>query len=215
MDIRLREGTCIRARVWSGEAPRRREVGVFGRPYKGEPRSGDHAGFFREGDRLRVAVCDGLGHGPPAREAAVAAISVFMKQRIATPSAIIDECHRTLGPTRGAVMAVASVSETAAPSLDLASVGNLTLELVQPRSSRRFAASSFVLGSTQRGWRSHVEVAPIEPHETLILYTDGITSRASVADDLMLLREHPIIIAHQLALRFGREDDDVLVLVAR
>ena len=126
-------------------------------------------------------------------------------------------------------MAVVSVGEVSAADvrvlregparesrcLDLASVGNITIEVVQPRSTRRFAASSFVLGSSQRGWRAHVEAAAIEPAETLILYTDGITSRASIADDLMLLREHPIIIAHQLALRFGRDNDDVLVLVAR
>jgi hypothetical protein len=30
-----------------------------------------------------------------------------------------------------------------------------------------------------------------------------------------ILGEHPIVIAHQLAQRFGRENDDVLVLVAR
>ena len=59
-------------------------------------------------------------------------------------------------------------------------------------------------------------MARIEPHETLIVYTDGIRSRASIVDDLMLQREHPIVIAHQLVERFGRdEDDDVLVLVAR
>ena len=216
VDVRIREGTCVWARVFHGEAPRRREIGIFGRPYRDEPRSGDHASFSRDEERLLVAVCDGLGHGPPAREAAGAAIGVFRKQRSAAPRAIIEECHRALGPTRGAVMAVVSASESGAPSLDLASVGNITIELVQPRSNRRFGASSFVLGSTQRGWRSHVEVAPIEPQETLIVYTDGIRSRASISDDLMLLREHPITIAHQLVERFGRdEDDDVLVLVAR
>jgi anti-sigma regulatory factor (Ser/Thr protein kinase) len=224
VDVRLREGTCVRARVFRGEAPRRREVGIFGRPYPDEPRSGDHASFVRDGERLLVAVCDGLGHGPPARDAAVAAIGVFAKQETAAPRTIIEECHRTLGPTRGAVMAVAAVGETSAPRLDIASMGNVTVELVspfgghgtrQPRSSRRFAASSFVLGSSQRGWRPHVEVAAIEPHETLLVYTDGITSRASIADDLALLREHPIIIAHQLVLRFARDNDDVLVLVAR
>ena len=229
VDTRLREGTCIRARVFHGQAPRRREVGVFGRPYRDEPRSGDHAWFCRDAERLLVAVCDGLGHGPAAREAADAAIGVFAKQQNATPGAIMEECHRTLGPTRGAVMAVVSVGEASTTGLrdlregvpresrglELASVGNITIEVVRPRSSRRFAASSFVLGSAQRGWRAHVEVATIEPDETLILHSDGITSRASIADDLMLLREHPIIIAHQLALRFGRENDDVLVLVAR
>jgi hypothetical protein len=49
----------------------------------------------------------------------------------------------------------------------------------------------------------------------LVLFTDGIESRASIEEDLALLREHPITIAHQLALRFARDSDDVLVLVAK
>lgn len=214
-DIRLREGTLVRARVFHGKAPRRREVGIFGRPYRDEPRSGDHASFSRDGERLLVAVCDGLGHGPPARDAAVAAIGVFAKHRPRTPQGIIEECHRTLGPTRGAVMAVLALDETDAPTMDLAAVGNITIELVRARQGRRFGASSFVLGSPQRAWRAHVETAMVDPHDTLLAYTDGITSRASVADDLALLREHPIVIAHQLVKRFARDDDDVLVLVAR
>ncbi|CAN5855427.1 hypothetical protein BH11MYX2_BH11MYX2_26670 [soil metagenome] len=60
-----------------------------------------------------------------------------------------------------------------------------------------------------------MESAPIEPNETLLVYTDGIASRASIAEDFALLREHPIVIAHQLVERFARDDDDVLVLVAR
>jgi anti-sigma regulatory factor (Ser/Thr protein kinase) len=215
VDVRIREGTCIRARIFHGEVPRRREVGVFGRPYRDEPRSGDHAWFFRDPERLLVAVCDGLGHGPLAREAAMAAIDVFATQRARTPKVIIEECHRGLGPTRGAVMAVVSAREAGEPVLELASVGNIAIELVQPRSSRRFAASSFVVGSPQRGWRAHAESAPLEAAEILILSSDGITSRASVEEDFALLREHPIVIAHQLVTRFGREDDDILVLVAR
>lgn len=214
-DVRLREGTCVRARVFHGEPRRRREVGVFGRPYKDEPRSGDHACFSRDDDRLVVAVCDGLGHGPLAREASGVAVGVFRSHRTESARAVIEECHRKLGPTRGAVMVVASVSETDAPILELASVGNITTELVQPRTSRRFGASSFVVGSPQRGWRPHVESTAVAPRETLILYTDGITSRASIADDLALLREHPVIVAHQLVERFGRDNDDVLVLVAK
>jgi hypothetical protein len=49
----------------------------------------------------------------------------------------------------------------------------------------------------------------------LVMFTDGIGSRASIETDLSLLREPPIVIAHQLVERFAREDDDVLVLVAR
>ncbi len=215
IDVRIREGTCIRARLFDGEAPRRREVGVYGRPYRDEPMSGDHACIFRGDDRLVVGVCDGLGHGPEARAAASAAMRVFVEHQTGTPQAIIEACHQALVPTRGAVMAVVSVHEAGAPNLELAAVGNITVQLAQPHAERRFGASSFVVGSPQRGWRTHVEASAMEAGEMLVIFTDGIESRASIDEDLALLREHPITIAHQLALRFARDGDDVLVLVAK
>jgi anti-sigma regulatory factor (Ser/Thr protein kinase) len=214
-DVRIGEGTCVRARVWAGEVARRREVGIFGRPCGGEQVSGDHAAVFRTDARLLLAVCDGLGHGAPARLASDAAVRAFGERRDGSPASILEECHSRLHGTRGAVMAVAAVREGDPPALDVASVGNITIELVQPRSARRCGASSFVVGSQQRGWRQHVESSPIEDGEVLVMFTDGIASRASISEEVSLLREHPIAIAYQLAARFGREDDDVLVLVAR
>jgi anti-sigma regulatory factor (Ser/Thr protein kinase) len=214
-DVRIGEGTCVRARVWVGEVARRREVGIFGRPCMGEQVSGDHAVAFRSDARLLLAVCDGLGHGAPARLASNVAVRAFVDRREALPAAILEECHGRLHGTRGVVMAVAAVRECGSPALDLASVGNITIELVQPRAARRFGATSFIVGSQQRGWRQHVESSPIGDSEVLVMSTDGIASRASIAEDFLLLREHPIAIAYQLAERFGRKDDDVLVLVAR
>lgn len=215
LDVRLREGTCVRARVWEEGAPRRRQVGVFGRPYRDEPRSGDHACVHRGGERLLVGICDGLGHGGPARAAAAAAMRVFAQNRESSPIAILEECHRTLGPTRGAVMAVAALGERAPETMDLASVGNITVELIEPRVARRFGATSFVVGSTQRGWRAHVESTAIASDQLFVAFTDGVASRASLADELALLRDHPIVIAQHLVEHFGREDDDVLAIVVK
>jgi anti-sigma regulatory factor (Ser/Thr protein kinase) len=214
-DVRIGEGTCVRARVWAGEVARRREVGIFGRPCAGEQVSGDHAVAVRSDARLLLAVCDGLGHGAPARLASNAAVKAFVEHRDGSPAAILEACHSRLHGTRGVVMAVAAVCEGESPALDMASVGNITIELVEPRSARRFGATSFFVGSQQRGWRQHVESSPIQDGEVLVMFTDGIASRASIAEDLLLLREHPIAIAQRLAARFGRADDDVLVLVAR
>ena len=214
VDVRLGEGTCVRARVFARLATRRREVGIFGRPYRDERRSGDHASFLRDGARLLVTVCDGLGHGREAREAADAAINVFAQHGTGSPRSVLERAHAALAATRGAVMAVVAVQEGPAPSLDLASVGNITVALVRSRSERRFGATSFVVGAAQPAWRPHVEVVAMDPHDLLVLHTDGIQSRIFVAADEALLRQHPVSIAHQLAERFGREDDDVLVLVA-
>ncbi len=214
-DVRLEEGTCVRARIFPAGTPRRREVGVFGRPYRGEPRSGDHACVHRADDQLLLGVCDGLGHGAPARTAAGAAIRVFITHRSASPHQIIEECHRALGQTRGVVMAAVALDERPTNTMNLAAVGNITVEFVRPLSSRRFGATSFVVGAPRRGWRAHVETATATDDEVLVLFTDGIKARTSIGEDRALLREHPITIAHQLVERFAREDDDVLVLVAR
>ena len=214
-DVRLREGTCVRARVWDADTPRQRQVGVYGRPYRDEPRSGDHACVARSDGRLLIGICDGLGHGGPARAAAGAAMRVFAMNRDSAPLAIIEECHRSLGPTRGAVMAVVALRERESCTMDLAAVGNITLELVQPRAAHRFGATSFVVGSQQRGWRAQVETAPVTRDEVFIAFTDGVASRASISDELALLREHPIVIAQYLVEHFGREDDDVLAVVAK
>ncbi|HSO37570.1 MAG TPA: SpoIIE family protein phosphatase, partial [Labilithrix sp.] len=215
IDVRVHEGTCLRARVFDGAPARRREVGIFGRPHRDESRSGDHACMKRDDRRLLVGVCDGLGHGAPAREAAGAAMRVFHAEHAAAPKAILEECHRALSGTRGAVMAVVALRERDASDLELASVGNITVQLVQPHASRSFGASSFVVGAAQRAWRAHTETVALDPEEVLVLYTDGIASRASLAEELALLRQHPIVIAQHLLERFGREDDDALVLVAR
>lgn len=217
VDVRLREGTCIRARVFDGThgtPPKRREIGIYGRPHRDEVRSGDHAGAYRDEDQLLLAVCDGLGHGDPARSAAGEAMRAVVRNRASSPMAILEAVHAALGPTRGAVMAVLALRQ-GDTSLDLASVGNVTAELVQPRASRRFGGSSFVLGSPQRAWRAQPAQDVATREEAVVLFTDGIASRASIEADLTLLRDHPVVIAHQLVARFGRDDDDVLVLVAK
>src|SRR5438093_130152 len=73
-DVRIDEGTCVAARVFAAPVPRS-EVAVIGRPCSGETTSGDDAGFVRgDGGALLLFAVDGLGHGPPAREAAARAV---------------------------------------------------------------------------------------------------------------------------------------------
>jgi hypothetical protein len=71
------------------------------------------------------------------------------------------------------------------------------------------------LGAPGQVRKPVTEREQIGPRDVLILFSDGINSRADLERDLDLLREHPIVIAHQFVERFGRDNDDVLVLVAR
>lgn len=214
-DVRIGEGTCVWARKLAVKpARRRRQVGVFGRALPGEPRSGDHACFTRVGGRLVAGVCDGLGHGEPARTASTVAAATFRKNAGASPEQIIEACHQSMGPTRGGVMAVTRFSADG-DFVESAGIGNITIEIVGPRTSRRFGGSSFVLGSPQRGRRTHLEDAPLRSEESVVLFTDGISSRAVLGGDPALFFLHPIAVAHQILVRHGKENDDALVLVAR
>lgn len=213
-DVRLGEGTCIWARKFAGEVTRRRQVGIMGRPHPEERRSGDHAWFRRAGTELTVGVCDGLGHGAPAREASSAAFTAFRAAVDRSPAEILEVSHAALHRTRGVVMAVARIDERTG-AFELASVGNVGAHVYGFRTGRRFGGSSFVLGSPQRVRKIREETSTIDAHETLVMFTDGVTARLALEDELDLFRRHPLVAAHQILERFARDDDDVLVLVAR
>lgn len=215
IDVRLGEGTLVRARRFAAEVPRRRQVGVFGRAIRGETRSGDHACFTRTGEALVVGVCDGLGHGELARHASSAAVQVFHDHAGASPVAVLEAANAALHRTRGAVMAIARILE-AEGTVEVASVGNIGVQAVAMRRARRFGGSSFVLGTPPQRVRKVLEErAPLEDGEALVLFSDGVSSRLAIEHDLDLLRQHPVVIAARIAADHGRAEDDVMVLVVR
>jgi anti-sigma regulatory factor (Ser/Thr protein kinase) len=214
VDVRLGEGSCVWARKFAEPVRRRREVGVMGRAHPLERVSGDHATFARLPDALVIAVADGLGHGPLAREASDAVVRSVAKAPHRELRAIVEECHDAVKGTRGAVMSIARIEE-ATGDLSGATVGNVTLYVCGPAVSARLGASSSVLGARGPKRPVRVEHAAVSARDVVIAYTDGITARASLEGELDLMREHPIVVAERMIERFAREDDDVLVLAAR
>ena len=213
-DIRLHEGTCIWARKFAAAVPRRREVGIYGRPFPGELVSGDHGAFVREGDSLLVGIADGLGHGPQARAASTPAIDTLRERRNLSVDRVLEECHLNIAGTRGAVMAVARIPEPG-ETVETSCVGNVSAHLYGLDRSRRIMGPSFVLGSPGRIRKPSREDFSLSARDVVALFSDGLTTRTDLEGDLALLREHPIVIAQELVRRFGRDNDDVLVLVAR
>ncbi|HXX67332.1 MAG TPA: SpoIIE family protein phosphatase [Polyangiaceae bacterium] len=210
MDVRLLEGTCVWARKFGGAAPRRRRVGVYGRPCPGETCSGDDAAFVREGDVLTFGVADGLGHGESAREASTRAVRLLAWDPRPTPSELLAACDRSLRGTRGAVMTAAMLS--ASGEFSVAGIGNVAARVYGVGPAWRFGGSSFVLGSTGSLPRITTEDYRLDGRDVLLLFTDGIRSSLDLGGDFDLLREHPVIIAQRVVERFAREDDDVLVM---
>jgi serine phosphatase RsbU (regulator of sigma subunit) len=213
-DLRLGEGTCVWARKFAESVPRRRQVGLYGRTFPGETVSGDHGGFLRLDTGLLLGVADGLGHGPDARVASAAAIDVLHANATSTPVQILERAHSALRRTRGAVMAVASIVEPG-HALDVACVGNIGVHLYGLGPSRRLGGSSFVLGGSGPLFRANHELEVLGEGDALVMFTDGLVTRTDIEGDLDLLREHPVVIAAALVERFGRDNDDVLVMAVR
>lgn len=214
VDVRLGEGVCVRARKLVPGAPRHPQIGIFGRPFQGEAKSGDHAHVRRSEDALFLGVCDGLGHGRDARDAADVAIGAFDAHAHRGPAGALEACHDALASTRGAVMAVARL-DIPRRGVEVASVGNIVSEVVGPRASSRFGGVSHVLGAPKRGLRIPSETRSVDAGHLLLLFSDGVSARASIREDLALLRQHPVVIAHEVLKRFGRDHDDALVVVVR
>ncbi len=111
-------------------------------------------------------------------------------------------------------MAVARIPEPG-DAVEVAAVGNIAIHVTGPRGSWRTSGSSFVVGAPGDPRKPMTHERALDPRDVLILFTDGLTTRTDLQGELDLLREHPIIIAHQLVERFGRDNDDALVLVVR
>ncbi|MFI5298583.1 MAG: SpoIIE family protein phosphatase [Polyangiales bacterium] len=211
-DVRVSEGTCVRARVFSRRAPRRREVAIFGRPLAGERVSGDDALFVRD-DRhgLTLAVADGLGHGPEAREASARAVDFVRTAPHAALASCLRDANAALAGTRGAVMALLRFDESTGV-LEHAIVGNVTSLVGGPGGTRLQTGSSAALG-LHRGEvdRPDVDVRPVSAHDLVVVFTDGLTSRLHLEANAP--RRHPIVVAATLMTAFARTTDDATIVV--
>lgn len=214
-DVRLGVGTCVRARRYASRVAHRREVAILGRSCEGERVSGDDATFERRGASLVLALADGLGHGPEAREPARRAIEVVRAAPEAPPADLLRDAGEALRGTRGAVMGVVGIDESSG-ELVHAAVGNITTIVRGGQEGRSFTGSHSVLGSgSLRPQRALEERLALRPRELVALCSDGLRSRLDLEAARHLGSRHPLVVAQHLLDRFGRANDDATVVVAR
>ena len=188
-------------------------VGSRMTPIRNEIVSGDSWSCLRFGQTLAVAIVDGLGHGPKAAEAANAAIEAFHRSlRQAGPAQAIQMAHQALLSTRGAVMAVANI-DLQAQTLRFAGLGNISGVVHTHGMTARLVSTDGTVGYGAR--KARESSVAWTPQSTLILNTDGLSSRWSLAKHPGLLACHPVLIAALLHRDFARDTDDATVVVVR
>lgn len=181
-------------------------------PIRNEIVSGDSWSCLQFDQSMAVTVVDGLGHGPKAAEAAHAAVDAFQRSMRQGPAQAIQMAHQSLLSTRGAVMAVA-VIDAQARTLRFAGLGNISAVVYAQGVAARLGSNDGTVGYGLRKARECL--LDWSPHSTLILNTDGLSSRWNLTKHPGLLACHPVLIAAVLHRDFSRNTDDATVVVVR
>jgi serine phosphatase RsbU (regulator of sigma subunit) len=182
------------------------------RPHPNETVNGDAWSVTWRGERCRIAVVDGLGHGPAAAEAAQRALTTLAARPELALVEAVHECHEALHSTRGAALTIIDI-DARSMHLSHVGVGNVEARLWSRVREQRLSPARGIVGNILPRLQSTELDLP--PDGTLVIYTDGISSRFTL--DAMLGEYPPALpdIAASLLEDWSRPTDDATVVIAR
>ncbi|QGV81649.1 ATP-binding protein [Streptomyces ficellus] len=204
-------GTVVSARLGvpgDGPADGAPSVGAVRLPADGERSCGDAWGLAVTGGVRTALVVDGLGHGPPAAEAAELAVRVFHRDPGQPLPRLLGAMDRALRRSRGAAVSMLRLSDD---GVEQASVGNVrTLLLGHDGVRLRFGGQPGVVGWNMPAPR--VQRAPAEPDTIALLHSDGVDARWTHTLTPFLTGLPAPLLAGALVHRHRRSRDDATVL---
>ena len=190
----------------------RMKFGIVHRPKSGRNISGDAYLIKEREEATLVCLVDGLGSGEAAAEAAKAAIRCVEVNSTLPLSDIMVKCHQALRGTRGAVMVLLRVS-FAESAMAFVGVGNIGIH-VRSNALVKPISRNGIVG--YRLPRLQEFTYPYTSGDLFVLHTDGISSRFILDDGLWAKELQDVqTLADEIARNFGKDSDDVTVLVAR
>lgn len=177
--------------------------------------SGDLAVVLASGTRTVLVAIDGLGHGPEAAHAASRAAEVIEQNPAEPLDVLLLLAHRELAESRGAAATVAIVDGERG-TLQWLGVGNVDgiLARADLEARPRFHGA-FLVGGVLGHHMGHLHMAEplaLADGDLLVLATDGI--RVDLTE--VVRRDQTIDrLANTILSKYGRPDDDALVVVAQ
>lgn len=217
---RTTHGTALLGRKWvaatrlasDAHGATARRFGVWSRPHPQETRNGDAYFVRRRGQQMLCAVVDGLGHGGGAHEAARVALDVLAEWQGEPLDELFAAAHEALRATRGAVMG-AAVVDSARAAFSYAGIGNIEVRVFNAPEHARPISANGTLGA--RFERARVWSYKWAAGTTIVLASDGLSTKWDMQDYPNLLQRSPQLLAGVLMRDYGRATDDATVLVAR
>jgi phosphoserine phosphatase RsbX len=183
------------------------------RPFMGETLCGDACNWWQNGNRILLAVADGLGHGPDASHASQTALSCIADHSFTTPiEHLFEYCNEVLRPTRGAALAIA-VIDLAIQQFSVGCVGNIRVQWLHHHHLYRLDGSRGIVGGGYE--RLTLETHTLSVGDRLILFSDGISDIIPSSEFFNHAELSAQCQAEMLIERWSRHDDDACALVYR
>ncbi len=188
------------------------DLGVVCLPKPREEVCGDAWAVDQHLGRFLLIVADGLGHGPDAAAAAQKAVQVFHGHAAQSPAEILTKAHSALRATRGAAVAIVEV-DRAKEEVRFCGVGNIAGTVIIGEKSHGMVSHHGIVGQEARKIQEFHY--PWAADALLVLHSDGLATRWSLAAYSGLATRHPSLIAGVLYRDFSRGQDDVTVIAAK
>jgi anti-sigma regulatory factor (Ser/Thr protein kinase) len=188
------------------------EWGAVCVPAPGETACGDLWATAAADGQLSVMLADGLGHGPLAADAALAAEAAFRADAGGGVKAFIERAHDRMRGTRGGALAAAAV-DTRGRTVRFAGVGNISAALVSAAGSRGLMSHNGTAGVQMR--KVQELDYPWPDDGMLVMHSDGLQTRWTLGAYPGAVLRHPAVVAALLYRDFKRGRDDATILAVR
>ncbi|WP_086822410.1 ATP-binding protein [Allokutzneria sp. NRRL B-24872] len=206
------KGTAVLARWLEGGA----DAGAAGivLPAPGESACGDGWRVADDGRRVTAVLIDGSGHGRAAEAAAASALRVVDESPFVRPLDMLELMRERIAQTRGAAAAVVAIDREAGV-LRFAGVGNIVVKVHEPGAehSVQLVSSPGIVGHRAQRHRPVETLREWTTETMVIMNTDGISQRWSLADWPGVRAVDPLLLGALILWQANRLRDDAGVLV--
>jgi serine phosphatase RsbU (regulator of sigma subunit) len=187
------------------------DIGIYSRPCFGERVNGHWAYVTHIKDKVFIAILDGTGHGPKAKNVISIAKEIIKEHRRDTLVQDVKQLHEKLNNTLGAALAL-SILDLKNLELEYTGVGNTRFKKLGSTQARLVSVEG-VVGIRMRN--PILQRIDLEEGDILLFYTDGVSE---ITDIKMIpnMEEHTAsYTAKMIVQTFGSQFDDSTCIVIK